>query len=288
MYMKLNLVEIPRVKSISKEDFYTNYVKKQKPLVIEELTADWPAYHKWKLDYIREIAGDKIVPLYDDRPVSHKDGFNEAHAKMKMSDYINLLQKEPTNYRIFLYNLMKEVPVLREDFKWPDIGLKLIKQLPMLFFGGKNAKVFIHYDIDYSNILHFHFHGEKQCILFDPEQTPYLYKVPHSLISREDIDYDNPDFEKFPALKQAQGLICNLKHGEMLYMPEGYWHYMKYLTPGFSMSLRAYPMRISSLFKAGYNLLIMRHFDVMMRKWKGQAWIDYKNEKAMINTHKNI
>ena len=286
--MKLNLVEIPRVKTISKEDFYKNYVKKQKPLVIEELTADWPAYHKWKLDYIREIAGDKIVPLYDDRPVSHKDGFNEAHAKMKMSDYINLLQKEPTNYRIFLYNLMKEVPVLREDFKWPDIGLKLIKQLPMLFFGGKNAKVFIHYDIDYSNILHFHFHGEKQCILFDPEQTPYLYKVPHSLISREDIDYDNPDFEKFPALKQAQGLICNLKHGEMLYMPEGYWHYMKYLTPGFSMSLRAYPMRISSLFKAGYNLLIMRHFDVMMRKWKGQAWIDYKNEKAMINTHKNI
>jgi len=286
--MKLNLVEIPRVKSISKEDFYKNYVKKQKPLVIEELTADWPAFCKWKLEYIKEIAGDKIVPLYDDRPVSHKDGFNEAHAQMKMSDYINLLQKEPTNYRIFLYNLMKEVPVLREDFKWPDIGLKLIKQLPMLFFGGENAKVFIHYDIDYSNILHFHFHGEKQCVLFGPDQTPYLYKVPHSLISREDIDYDNPDFEKFPALKQAKGFVCNLKHGEMLYMPEGYWHYMKYVTPGFSMSLRAYPMRISSFFKAGYNLLIMRHFDVMMRKWKGQAWINYKNEKAITDTHRKV
>ncbi len=288
MFMKLNLLEIQRVKTISKVDFYNNYVKKQKPLVIEELTSDWPAFQKWKLEYIKEIAGDKIVPLYDDRPVSHKDGFNEAHAQMKMSDYINLLEKEPTNYRIFLYNLMKEVPVLRQDFKWPDIGLKLIKQLPMLFFGGENAKVFIHYDIDYSNILHFHFHGEKQCILFAPDQTPYLYKVPHSLISREDIDYDNPDFDKFPALKQAQGLVCNLKHGEMLYMPEGYWHYMKYLTPGFSMSLRAYPMRISSFFKAGYNLLIMRNFDVMMRKWKGQAWIDYKNEKAVLDTHRKI
>ena len=54
------------------------------------------------------------------------------------------------------------------------------------------------------------------------------------------------------------------------------------------MSLRAYPMRMSSLFKAGYNLLIMRHFDVMMRKWKGQKWIDYKNEKAMTDTHKNL
>lgn len=284
--MKLNLVEIPRVKTISKDDFYKNYVKKQKPVVVEQLTEDWPAYQKWNLEYIKFVAGEKIVPLYDDRPVSHKDGFNEAHAKMKMSDYIDLLQKEPTNYRIFLYNLMKEVPLLRDDFKWPNIGLKLIKQLPMLFFGGENAKVFIHYDIDYSNILHFHFHGEKQCILFDPEQTPYLYKVPHSLISREDIDFDNPDFEKFPALLKAKGLVCNLKHGEMLYMPEGYWHYMRYVTPGFSMSLRAFPMRLSSLAKAGYNLVIMRHFDVLMRKWKGQAWIDYKNEKAIINTHK--
>ena len=176
--MALHLTEIERVKTISKEDFYNNYVKKQKPLVIEQLTKDWPAYEKWKLNYIKDIAGDKTVPLYDDRPVSHEDGFNEAHAKMKMADYIDLLQSKPTNYRIFLYNLMKEVPSLQNDFKWPDIGLRLVKQLPMLFFGGENSKVFIHYDIDYSNILHFHFHGKKQCILFDPEQTPYLYDAP--------------------------------------------------------------------------------------------------------------
>lgn len=286
--MKLNLVEIPRVKTISKEDFYKNYVKKQKPVVVEKLTEDWPAYVKWKLEYIKEIAGDKIVPLYDDRPVSHKDGFNEAHAKMKMRDYIDLMLKEPTNYRIFLYNLMKEVPLLQKDFKWPNIGLRLVKQLPMLFFGGENSKVFMHYDIDYSNILHFHFHGKKQCILFEPNQTKYLYKVPHALISREDIDFDNPDFEKWPALQQAKGLICNLNHGEMLYMPEGYWHYMKYVTPGFSMSLRAFPMKISNLAKAAYNVGIMRYFDVLMRKWKGQDWIDYKNERAIKDTHKAL
>lgn len=286
--MPLQLTEIERVKTISKEDFYKNYVVKQKPVVVEKLTEDWPAYEKWKLDYIKNIAGDKEVPLYDDRPVTHKDGFNQAHAKMKMADYIDLLQSKPTNYRIFLYNLMQQVPTLKSDFKWPDIGLQLVKQLPMLFFGGENSKVFIHYDIDYSNILHFHFHGKKQCILFAPDQTPFLYKVPHALISREDIDFDNPDLEKWPALKQAQGLICNLEHGEMLYMPEGYWHYMKYLTPGFSMSLRAFPRKISNLGKAAYNIFVMRHFDNLMRKWKGQKWIDYKNEQAIIRTHKNL
>lgn len=286
--MKLNLTEIERVKTISKEDFYNNYVKKQKPLVVEQLTSDWPAYSKWKLEYIKEIAGNEIVPLYDDRPVSHKDGFNEAHAKMKMSDYVDLLLSKPTNYRIFAYNFMSKIPILRSEFKWPDLGLNLIKQLPMLFFGGENSKVFMHYDIDYPNILHFHFHGKKQCILFPPSETKYLYKVPHALISREDIDFDAPDFQKWPALQQAKGLICNLNHGEMLYMPEGYWHYMKYITPGFSMSLRAFPRKVGSLIKALYNIGIMRHYDVMMRKWKGQKWIDYKNDRAIKDTHKAL
>ena len=286
--MPLHLTEIERVKTISKEDFYTNYVKKQKPVVIEALTQDWPAYKKWKLDYIKEIAGTRTVPLYDDRPVSHKDGFNQAHATMKMADYIDLLQTRPTSYRIFLYNLMKEVPSLRNDFKWPDMGLRLIKQLPMLFFGGENSRVFIHYDIDFSNILHFHFNGTKRCVLFAPDQTPYLYKVPHALISREDIDFDDPDLTKWPALQQAHGFVANLNHGEMLYMPEGYWHYMKYLTPGFSMSLRAFPRSPLNLLKAAYNIVIMRYFDTLMRKFKGQQWIDYKNRQAIVRTHKNL
>ncbi|SEP75941.1 cupin-like domain-containing protein [Flavobacterium urocaniciphilum] len=286
--MGIFLEEIERVKTISKEDFYNNYVKKQKPIVIEQLTNDWPAFEKWNLNYIKEIAGDKTVPLYDDRPVSHKDGFNEAHAKMKMSDYVDLLQSKPTNYRIFLYNLMQEVPQLKHDFKWPKIGLHLVKQLPMLFFGGENSKVFMHFDIDYSNILHFHFHGKKRCMLFSPTETPYMYKVPYSLISREDIDFDNPDFEKWPALKKVKGLVCDLNHGEMLYMPEGYWHYMKYVTPGFSMSLRAFPRKPINLLKAVYNVFIMRHYDNFMRRRKGQAWIDYKNEQAIIKTNKNI
>jgi len=286
--MGLHLTPIERVKTISKKDFFENYVQKQQPVVVEQLTSEWPAYEKWKLEYIKQIAGDKEVPLYDDRPVSYKDGFNEAHAKMKMSDYIDLLLSKPTNYRIFLYNLMKEVPSLNNDFHWPNISLRLVKQLPMLFFGGENSKVFMHYDIDYSNILHFHFHGKKRCLLFAPDQTKYIYKVPHALISREDIDFDNPDFEKWPALKQAQGLICELNHGEMLYMPEGYWHYMHYVTPGFSMSLRAFPRKISNLAKAAYNVFIMRHYDNYMRKRKGQAWIDWKNKEAIRRTHQEL
>ncbi len=284
--MKLNLQEIPRVKTITKEDFIKNYFKPQKPVVIENFIEDWPAYQKWSLDYMKEIAGDKEVPLYDDRPVDYKDGFNEPHAKMKMSEYVDLLKSEPTKYRIFLWNILKEIPSLQDDFSYPDFGLKLMKSLPMLFFGGTDSHTFMHYDIDLANIFHFHFEGKKQCILFDQKQSDFLYKIPHSLIVREDIDFSNPDFKKWPALQKATGYVTELEHGNVLYMPEGYWHYMKYLTPGFSMSLRAIAKNPKNFSKAVYNLFVMRYYDNLMRRMKGQKWIDWKNEQAIKRTHR--
>ena len=284
--MKLNLKDIPRVETISKKDFLNNYFKPQKPVVIERFIEDWPAFEKWNLDYMKSIAGEKVVPLYDDRPVDYNDGFNEPHAKMKMSEYVDLLKSEPTKFRIFLWNILKEVPELQNDFSFPDFGLRLMKGLPMLFFGGEDSYTFMHYDIDLANIFHFHFDGKKQCILFDQKQNDFLYKIPHSLITREDIDFANPNFDKWPALKKAEGWVCELTHGQVLYMPEGYWHYMRYITPGLSMSLRAIARNPKNLGKAVYNVFIMRALDNTMRRIKGQKWIDWKNEQAITRTNR--
>lgn len=283
--MELNLEQIPREQTLSKKEFIRKYFKPQKPVVIEQFIEDWPAYSKWNLDYIKKTAGEKTVPLYDDRPVKHDEGFNQPHAKMKMRDYIDLLKSKPTKYRIFLWNVLKEVPELQKDFTYPDFGLRLMKSLPMLFFGGSNSHTFMHYDIDLANIFHFQFEGEKQCILFPQSETKFLYKIPHSLITREDIDFANPDLKKWPALRHAKGHIAQLEHGNVLYIPEGYWHHMKYFTPGFSMSLRAIARRPKNFGKAVYNILFMRYFDNIMRRIKGQKWIDWKNEKAISRTH---
>ena len=286
--MGLNLQEIPRVSTLTKEAFIRDYFKPQRPVVIERFIEDWPAFEKWNLDYIKSVAGDKEVPLYDDRPVRHDEGFNEPHAKMRMADYVDLLKREPTKFRIFLWNVLNEVPILQKDFKYPDFGLRLMKGLPMLFFGGTDSYTFMHYDIDLANIFHFHFEGKKQCILFSQSETKYLYKVPHSLITREDIDFSDPDFQKWPALKMAKGHVADLEHGNVIYIPEGFWHYMRYVTPGFSMSLRAIARKPKNLGKALYNIFVMRHFDNLMRRWKGQAWIDRKNERALHYTNGHL
>lgn len=283
--MGFNYQTVERIRSIDANDFYQQYVKPQKPVVIEQLTKDWPAYHKWHFDYIKQVAGDQVVPLYGNEPVDPNKKVNEPDAQMKMRDYLDLLLNNQTDMRIFLYSLMKHVPAMQNDFEYPDLKIKLIKSLPFLFFGGKDVNVFMHYDIDLANIFHFHFAGQKRCIIVPPDQTQYMYKIPFSNICREDIDFDNPDFNKWPALKNLRPYVADLSHGEMLYMPEGYWHYMKYLTPGFSMSLRALAHKPSHILQAAWNLFGVRNYDNWQRKRRGSAWIDYKNQRAIRDTH---
>ena len=92
--------------------------------------------------------------------------------------------------------------------------------------------------------------------------------------------------QEWPALELANGFRTQLNHGEVLYIPEGFWHYMKYITPGFSMSLRGIAHNSKNLGKAVYNVFVMRHFDNLMRRIKGQRWIDWKNDQAIKRTKK--
>ncbi len=112
-----------------------------------------------------------------------------------------------------------------------------------------------------------------------------MYRLPYSWICHEEIDFDNPDFDRFPALKKVNPYITQLQHGEMLYMPEGWWHYMKYQTPGFSLSLRSLAGRPKNLFNGLKNVVFNRYYDNYMRKTKGQQWLDYKDAEAIRRTN---
>jgi hypothetical protein len=285
---KLNTQPVERVKRITPAQFIKGFVKPQKPLVIEQLVEDWPARKIWNFEYFKDIAGDLEVPLYNSKPITSKFMYNEPQAKMKLGEYIDLLQKEPTDLRLFLFNLIKERPALQEHIKIPETGLCLLKGLPFLFVGGQDSKVFMHHDIDFANILHIHLYGKKKCLIFPPSETKYLYKVPNSLKTNDSIDFSDPDFGAFPALAYAKGYETELKPGETLYMPEGYWHYMHYKTAGFSLSMRSLARRPKHLAKAIYNISFMRWYENYKRKTEGDEWLSKKQKASIENTHKAL
>ena len=285
--MKLDLQNIPRRKGLSKEQFLKEYFIPEKPVVMEDLSQNWAAFSKWDFDYFRKKAGEVVVPLYDNKPAKGRQSSHGPAMKIPLKEYIDILEAGPTDLRMFFFNLLQNCPELVHDFQYPDLGVKFFKKLPVLFVGGEGSKVVMHYDMDLANNFHFNFTGEKKVILYPPDQTGLIYKVPYSIVSMEIIDMDAPDFDKYPALAKAKGFETRLSHGDALYIPSKWWHFIKYETPSLSLTLRSLPRSPKKIAEVLKNLLIMRNYDNVMRKIKGQQWIDYKNELAITRTHKN-
>lgn len=276
----LNKVDV--VDTISPADFKKNYLDKRKPLVIKKLTKDWPAREKWTTDYLKSIAGDLEVPLYDNSKADPSKPINSAAAQMKLGDYLDLIKREPTELRIFFFNLFKHRPELMNDIKIPkDLMGGFIESMPAMFFGGSNSVTFLHYDIDLPHLFHTHFGGRKHVILFENKWKRRLYCLPNATYALEDYDVLNPDFEKFPALQGVQGEEVFLEHGDTLFMPTGYWHWMKYLDGSFSLSLRAWDASISRKVQSVFNLAVKGGVDSVIKILFKEKYAYYRERLAI-------
>ncbi|WP_294301174.1 cupin-like domain-containing protein [uncultured Chryseobacterium sp.] len=280
--MGINLKPIDIVDDITQDEFIEKYLKPRKPVVIKNMAKKWPAYQKWTMEYMKEVVGDVEVPLYDSSKADPAAPINASAAKMKFGDYIDLIQREPTDLRIFLFDPIKFAPKLLEDYISPkELMGGFLDKYPNMFFGGQGSVTFLHFDIDMAHIFHTHFNGRKHVLLFDYKWRERLYQIPYATYALEDYDIENPDFTKFPALDGVEGIECFLEHGDTLFMPTGWWHWMKYLDGSFSISLRAWDKSWAVKAHSLWNLTVQRKFDDLMKKNFRKKYMDWKEKVAI-------
>ncbi|SEM97642.1 Cupin-like domain-containing protein [bacterium A37T11] len=276
----MQLKKTERVSGISVADFTANYLNKGVPVILEDFVSkDSPAFTKWSYDYFKEIAGDTVISLHGKEDSSNDRASSAPVTKMKFGEYLDLIEKGPTDLRIFLFNLMKIKPELNHDLIYNDVtGGRVLQWLPFIFWGGEGSSTRNHYDIDMSHVFITQYKGIKRVWLFPLEQSVLLYKLPFNFHSIANIK--NPDYEKFPALKLLDGYEAEIHPGDTLYMPSGWWHYIQYVTEGYSISVRALPSSPMDKWRGFRNLVITRHFDNTMRKIFKDKWYHYKIEQA--------
>ena len=280
--MSFILRPIDTVESISPADFNENYLKPRRPLVIKGLTKDWPARDKWTPEFLKETVGNKVVPLYDNSKADPSKPINSSAAEMPFGDYIDLIMSQPTELRIFFFNIFKQAPDLVKDIVLPkDLMGGFLESMPAMFFGGSNSVTFLHYDIDLPHIFHTHFIGRKHVILFENKWKRRLYCIPNATYALEDYDVANPDVKKFPALNGVEGIEVFLEHGDTLFMPTGYWHWMKYLDGGYSLSLRAWDASISRKAASLYNLAVKGGVDSLIKMAFKANYAEYREKLAV-------
>ena len=90
------------------------------------------------MDYVKEVVGDVTVPLYDSSKADPAAPINASAAEMKFGDYIDLIQREPTDLRIFFFDPIKFAPKLLNDYISPkDLMGGFLDKYPSMFLEEK-------------------------------------------------------------------------------------------------------------------------------------------------------
>lgn len=108
-----------------------------------------------------------------------------------------------------------------------------------IWLGTSNTATTLHFD-SYDNFL-CQVMGYKYVRLYSQSQNAMLYQdkgnrrtATRAQGNLSQVDVGNVDIDKFPLFEQAQFLDTVLGPGEMLYIPNQWWHYVRALSVSFS------------------------------------------------------
>ena len=266
---------IDKREKLSRKEFLHEYVLKNRPVVITDASRDWPARGKWTPQFFRAQYGDRKVPVFErKRAVTVKDS-------VRLADYIEEITSSTYQNRakyLFSLKIPREFPELLQDLEprpaywdpnWleskyllpglPNFKLRNITGLEMNMGGTGSPFPFLHYDDLWTQTFITQVHGRKAWILFEPEQTPYMYASAASEnISEIPMDAD-VDLKRFPLFAKAKPVRFVLEEGEMLFGAPGWWHTTRALTPSIAVVLSTANGPIwSSVTKSSF-LRLLRH-----------------------------
>ncbi|KAJ3255762.1 Lysine-specific demethylase 8 [Chytriomyces hyalinus] len=129
----------------------------------------------------------------------------------------------------YCYHRMEE-DTHDEDESWIDEDIKI-----SAWFGPSNTVSPLH--TDPHNNLFAQVMGRKYVRLYAPSETAKVYPYPEGLLKNTaQVDVELPDLEKYPNFAHAEFLDCIVGPGDMLFIPRGWWHYVKSLDTSFSVS----------------------------------------------------
>lgn len=285
----MQLETIEKCSGLKSDEFLAKYFNNRLPVIVDNfIDSQSKALTAWDYNLLKQRAGEVKVNLY-----GREDEFNDfvtsppVTKNVPFKEYLNMIEQGPTDLRLFLFNLLKNVPALKDDLVLNDLtGGKVLKWLPYLFFGGAGSTVRYHYDIDMSHVFLTQLWGVKEVWLFAPNQSALLYKLPFNFHGT--VNLRNPEDEKYPGIRYLKGWKCTLQKGDTLYIPSGYWHYIQYTTGGWSVSYRALSDSIIERLAGFRNIFITRKVDNIMRRLFKQRWFNYKLSQAYKTASKQI
>ncbi len=233
------------------------------PLVMKDGLGHWPALHErpWSSPaYLIEktFGGRRLIPVEVGRSYTDEGWGQSIITFREFIDKYLLSEKVEEGSGIgYLaqHDLFSQIPSLRNDISIPihcytelppgqeaKEALKLEDPLLNAWFGPAGTVSPLHTD-PYHNIL-CQVVGKKYIRLYSPAESEKVYPrgieeggVDMSNTSEVDVEAPSAGLDvKFPLFREAKYVETILSEGECLYIPVGWWHYVRSLTVSFSVS----------------------------------------------------
>ncbi|CAJ0842962.1 12731_t:CDS:2 [Entrophospora sp. SA101] len=217
---------IPKIPSPS-ISYFTSHVTSNNPtpFIITSSISHWPALST--TPWTQHNLFDQIPSLKDDILIPDYCFVNTVIPFSNLPSSTNNSNDVDDDYNNCKGNENNQKP--RKYNPPPDVIINA-------WFGPKGTISPMHTD-PYHNLL-AQVVGKKYIRLYSPEETTNLYPFEQDgfLGNTSQVDVEAPDLERFSRFASAKYQECILEPGELLYIPPGWWHYVKSLTISFSVS----------------------------------------------------
>ncbi|XP_018575930.1 hypoxia-inducible factor 1-alpha inhibitor [Anoplophora glabripennis] len=292
----LNLEQIPRLHY--KDPKVDELIKANLPVLISDSNIVKPAIDKWTLEYLERNLGHAGHTVYvsrnhkfkffDDKKVLSRNNPKGVEftpptkrIEMKVSEFIKRLREwKRGEERVYLQQMLNSTvgPAIVEDymkFDWRYVVEKKNKHnwgeltSNLLFIGMEGNVTPCHYDEQQNFFAQIQ--GYKRCILFAPDQFECLYPHPvhHPHDRQSMVDFDRPDFTKYPKFKNVKGYETVVEPGDVLYIPIYWWHHVESLMRGgptitVNFWYKAGPTNLEYPLRDHQKVSIMRNVEKML------------------------
>jgi histone arginine demethylase JMJD6 len=247
--------QIDRRAALSREQFEREYLNPLRPVILTDAISHWRALGKWTPQFFKEKYGGLQVEV-DGETTALRDLIDriETSTSDNPAPYLRnqLLAEWPPE-------LTDEVTPMPECTKPNWLESRVFPSRRRLssvevYIGGEGARFpTLHYDNLHTHAFLMQLFGDKEYIAFSPSQTAYMY--PGAGVEKNKSQVDDvvkPDLGRFPLFGRAEGVRFELHPGETLFVPAGWWHTARILSPSVTVSINGLNRANSTAFRNDY------------------------------------
>ncbi len=233
--------EIEAIDSVSPEEFKRKYIKTNTPVLMRKVTANWPALKKWSFEFFANLPLEKKVYLEKNNVLQQQGQYDV----MDYRDYVRWIANSSdgeSNRHGYLsvFRIFRAFPELEKDVDLSILAQHKLKNTASGWIGP--AGTVTGYHIDWGDNVLAQICGRKEVRLVAPTDTKYMYVSPRfdQGTTASQVDVDNYDESRFPLFKKVKQYRVVIHPGEMLFIPRGWWHYVRSLDKSISVSNISY------------------------------------------------